>query len=212
MFSEGWIKGLGSFGPTISALLITEITKGRGGLNVLLAKVLIWEVPVFWYVFSLFSTLGVIVSSLGMYRLIGGKVVNTNDLGQWYLNPVIFLYVLFFSVAGEEFGWRGFLLHRLQKQYSALSASLIIGLFLGFWHLPLFLIRGDFHEQIPFLLCILQDVALATILTWIYNNTRVSLLLVHLFHGASNATVGLLPILPMKTGDSLMPLYITVVV
>ncbi len=212
MFSEGWIKGLGSFGPTISALLITGITKGRGGLKALLAKVLIWKVPVFWYVFSLFSTLGVIVLSLGMYRLIGGEVVNTNDLGQWYLIPVIFLYVLFFSVAGEEFGWRGFLLPLLQKQYSALSASLIIGLLWGFWHLPLFLIRGDFHEQIPFLLFILQDVALAIILTWIYNNTRGSLLLVHLFHAASNATVGLLPILPMKPGDSLIPLYISVAV
>ncbi|WP_321299850.1 type II CAAX endopeptidase family protein [uncultured Sphaerochaeta sp.] len=212
IFTQGWLKGLGSFGPTISALLITGITKGRSGLKELLTKVLIWKVSLFWYVFSLFSTLGAILLSLGIYRLTGGEVVNTNDPGQWYLIPVIFLYVLFFSVTGEEFGWRGFLLPRLQKQYSALSSSLIIGLFWGFWHLPLFLIQGDFHAHIPFLLFILQDVALAVILTWIYNNTRGSLLLVHLFHAASNATVGLLPILPMKAGDSLIPLYITVAV
>lgn len=212
IFGQGWAKGLGSFGPTVSALLITGITKGRSGLKELFAKVLIWKVHIFWYVFSLFSTLGVILLSLGIYRLTGKEVVNPNDPGQWYLIPVIFLYVLFFSVAGEEFGWRGFLLPRLQKRYSALSASLVIGLFWGFWHLPLFLIQGDFHEHIPFLLFILQDVALAVILTWIHNNTRGSLLLVHLFHAASNATVGLLPILPMKPGDSLMPLYITVAV
>ncbi len=212
IFSQGWIKGLGSFGPTISALIITSITKGRLGLKELVAKVLIWKVHIFWYMFSLFSTLVVILLSLGIYRLTGGEVVNTNDPAQWYLIPVIFLYVLFFSVAGEELGWRGFLLPRLQKKYNALTASLIIGLIWGFWHLPLFHIKGDFHENIPFLLFVLQDVALAIILTWLYNNTRGSLLLVHLFHAASNATVGLLPILPSMPSDSLMPLYITVTV
>nr|WP_319777352.1 hypothetical protein [uncultured Sphaerochaeta sp.] len=73
IFSQGWMKGLGSFGPTISALLITGITKGSSGLKELFAKVLIWKVHIFWYVFSLFSTLGAIVLSLGMYRLMGEK-------------------------------------------------------------------------------------------------------------------------------------------
>ncbi len=123
IFAQGWIKGLGSFGPTVSALLITGITKGRSGLKELFTKVLIWKVHIFWYIFSLFSTLGAILLSLGIYRLTGGgEVVNTNDPGQWYLIPVIFLYVLFFSVAGEEFGWRGgFLLPpRLQKKNTVL--------------------------------------------------------------------------------------------
>lgn len=210
IFGEGWVKGLGSFGPTVSAFIITAITKGRPGVRELLGKVFVWKVNIFWYAFSFFSTLVVLLVSLGIHRLIGGEFVNTNDPGQWYLIPVIFLYVLFFSVAGEEFGWRGFLLPRLQKKYNALISSLIIGLVWGVWHLPLFLIKGDFHEHIPFLLFVLQDVALAVILTWIYNNTRGSLLPVHLFHAASNATVGLVPILPAKASDSLIPLYITV--
>ncbi|MCK9349603.1 MAG: hypothetical protein M0P41_11740, partial [Sphaerochaeta sp.] len=61
IFDQGWIKGLGSFGPTISALLITGISKGRSGLKELLTKVLIWKVHIFWYVFSFFSTLGAIL-------------------------------------------------------------------------------------------------------------------------------------------------------
>jgi membrane protease YdiL (CAAX protease family) len=212
LFGTGTIKALGSFGPTIAALMIVGLTKGRKGLKELLARILIWKVPLFWYLFSFFSTLIVILLSLGIYRLAGNEVVATNDPSQWYLIVVIFLYVLFFSVAGEEIGWRGFLLPRLQQKYTALTASLIIGLIWGFWHLPLFLIPGDFHVRIPFLLFVLQDVALSVLLTWLYNNTRKSLLLVHLFHAASNTTIGLLPILPSESSDSLVPLYLSVAI
>jgi membrane protease YdiL (CAAX protease family) len=169
-------------------------------------------VSIWWYVFAFISTAAVVLIALNLYRLLGGAVVNTNDTGQWYLIPVIFLYVFFFSVLGEEFGWRGFLLPRLQQKYNALVSSLIIGSVWGFWHLPLFLIKGDFHQSIPFWLFMVQDVALAVIMTWIYNNTRGSLLLIHIFHTASNTTVGLLPVLPADQYSSLVPLYITVAI
>ena len=207
---DGWVKSIGIFGPTVSALILTAAADGKSGLKSLLKKVLIWKVNIGWYAFSFASTLIVSGLALVIYKVFGGEVVNTNDPGKWYLIPVIFLYVLFFSVLGEEFGWRGFLLPRLQEKYNALTSSLIIGLVWGFWHLPLFFIAGDFHANIPFWLFLIQDIALAIIMTWIYNNTKKSLLLVHLFHAASNATVGLMPILPYAPEWNLTPLYITV--
>lgn len=45
---------------------------------------------------------------------------------------------------------------------------------------------------------------------WLYNSTEGSLLIVHLFHAASNTTLGVLPILPMDTGGQLRPLWIAV--
>ncbi|MEA2046534.1 MAG: CPBP family intramembrane glutamic endopeptidase [Euryarchaeota archaeon] len=123
---------------------------------------------------------------------------------------LVFLYVLFFSVLGEEIGWRGYALPELQANHSALTASLIIGVIWGLWHVPLWWMRGNLHQDIPLTLFMLQIIALSIIFTWMYNNTRGSLLIVHLFHAAVNTTVGVLLILPMDTNSDLGPLWLAV--
>ena len=53
---------------------------------------------------------------------------------------VSFLFSIFpGSAVGEELGWRGFALPRLQARHSALSASLIVGVPWGIYHFPLWL-------------------------------------------------------------------------
>jgi uncharacterized protein len=200
----------GSFGPTLAALLLTAWGEGGAGLRRLLRRLLIWRVAPFWYLFSFFSTAIVVGLALSVERLLGGEVPPIDAPQPWYLLIIIFLYVLFFSVAGEELGWRGYALPKLQQRYSALYASLLIGLLWSLWHLPLFWMPGDFHQEIPISLFLLQSTALAILYTWLYNNSHGSLLLVHLFHTASNITLGVLPILPSATGGNLRPLWIAV--
>ncbi len=199
----------GTFGPLLAALIVTGVRGGRPGVGRLLRRFLIWRVNVLWYLFALFSTAMVVFTALGVYFSIGGHRLLFNDLRQVYLVVPVFLYVLLFSVLGEETGWRGFALPRLQKRMGPLPASLILGLAWGVWHMPLFWIPGNFHHHIPFALFILQDVALAVVMTWIFNHTGGSLLLIHLFHAASNTTIGVLPVLPMDTGGDPRPLYLT---
>lgn len=43
---------------------------------------------------------------------------------------------------GEELGWRGYLQNELNKRFSLLKSSLIVGLIWGVWHLPLWLVSG----------------------------------------------------------------------
>lgn len=97
----------------------------------------------------------------------------------------------------------------LQRRLGVLPAALLLGGIWGLWHLPLFWIPGSFHREIPLALFLFQDVALSVVFAWLYNNSGGSLLLVHLFHAASNMTLGLLPVLPMDTGGDLRPLKIT---
>jgi membrane protease YdiL (CAAX protease family) len=200
----------GTFGPTSVALLLTGLNKGWNGLKELLRRLLIWRVNIFWYLFSFFATMLVVMASIGIHVAMGGAVPQFNDPRQIYLVIPVFAYVLFLSVLGEEIGWRGYVLPRLQHKYGALVASLIIGVMWGMWHLPEFLIENNFHRQIPFILFLLQDIALSIVLTWLYNSTKKSLLIVNLFHAASNTTIGVLPILPMDTGGDLRPLWIAV--
>jgi membrane protease YdiL (CAAX protease family) len=53
----------------------------------------------------------------------------------------LFLFSIFpGSAMGEELGWRGFALPRLQVGRNALAASLVVGTVWGTYHLPLFLL------------------------------------------------------------------------
>lgn len=201
---------VGTFGPTLIALLLTGQSKGWNGLRELLSRLFVWRVSIFWYLFSFLGTIVVVMASIGIHVAMGGAVPQFNDPRQIYLVIPVFTYVLFLSVMGEEIGWRGYVLPRLQERHGALLASLILGVIWGLWHLPLFWMKGNFHSQIPFILFLLQDIALSIVMTWLYNGTGQSLLIVSLFHAASNTTLGVLPILPMDTGGDMRPLWIAV--
>ena len=88
---------------------------------------------------------------------------------------------------GEEMGWRGYVLPRLQAKHSALVSSLILGVVWGFWHLPKYLAPGNTGS---FALGMVKILADAVLYTWLYNNTKGSLLLVTFLHAAGNTGGG----------------------
>lgn len=103
----------------------------------------------------------------------------------------------------EEIGWRGYALPRLQSRMAALSSSLIIGVIWALWHVPsFFLLPGADQAALPFLWYIPSVLAIAVVFTWLYNNTRGSLLLATLLHTSIQATNILIPNLPTETGDT----------
>ena len=89
---------------------------------------------------------------------------------------------------GEELGWRGYALPRLQARHSALLASIVLGLLWGLWHLPLFLTQGDARASIPFGWWMAGIVVAAIVYTWVYNHTQGSLLIVLLLHTTTALT------------------------
>ena len=198
----------GGFGPTLAALLLTLTREGWDGLRQLLKRLLIWRVNVVWYAISLFGTAVIVALGIGLYVLLGGSRASFSDPQPWHVAFIAFPYVLLTSVLGEEIGWRGYALPRLQARHSALDSSLILGLVWNLWHLPLFAMAGNFHQDLPLSLFLLQSLVLTLLMTWVYNHTRGSLLMAHLFHTASNVTFFMLPILPTETGGTLRPLWL----
>ncbi len=94
----------------------------------------------------------------------------------------------------EELGWRGYALDQLQARWSASVSSLILGVIWAIWHLPLFFMKGMVHAaQGPawFVLFVVGVIALAVILTWIFNNTRRSTLGAIVFHFMANVSYGI---------------------
>lgn len=104
-----------------------------------------------------------------------------------FFSPFFFRDFFLGGGLGEELGWRGFALPRLQKIYPPLTASFTVGLFWGLWHLPDFWLSPERQrDSVP--LFLLTIVALSVLYTWVYNRTGGSLLLVALLHASGNAT------------------------
>jgi membrane protease YdiL (CAAX protease family) len=105
--------------------------------------------------------------------------------------PWLFIMLLFLvmSSSGEELGWRGYAMPRLQTLYGSVWASLILGLLWAFWHLPAFWIPGSPQYGLPVPGYVIATIGYTMIYTCIYNGTKGSVLLACLYHGASNLTL-----------------------
>ncbi|WP_080506223.1 CPBP family intramembrane glutamic endopeptidase [Halorubrum aidingense] len=151
-----------------------------------------------WFVVILLVPLGIGVLAGVADLLLGGPGPAWGEgVTEFGVNPLAILPALFFATLPpilEELGWRGYALDRLQLKWSALSASLILGVVWAIWHLPLFFIDGSFqHDAVGFAttgfwLFMTGIVALSVAFTWIYNNTERSILGIIVLHGWVNFT------------------------
>jgi membrane protease YdiL (CAAX protease family) len=174
---------LAVFSPTISSVLLTGLIKGREGIWELLRRLGRWRFNVFFYFFVLF-----VVPALGyLAAVLGGRGADI-DLRYWYMYLPLLFSRIFIDPGplGEELGWRGFALPRLLQRYDALKASLILGLFWGFWHMPAILCSGLPQQDLSILAFILGGIALSILSTWLYNSTAGSVLITSLLHLTTN--------------------------
>jgi membrane protease YdiL (CAAX protease family) len=203
---------IGAFGPSVTSIVLVALIDGRTGLQGLLKRVCLWRVGVAWYCIVLFLTAIVALTAILIDFIFRGAFPNLAVLGQsWFLVPAIFLQIFFLGgPLQEELGWRGYALPRFQEKNGALVASLVIGLFWALWHLPLFWIPYSSQYGLPIFGYLLHFFPLAILFTWVYNNTRGSLLIAMIFHAAFNVTTYVLPVTPQAAGDPFV-FYVTVV-
>src|SRR5918993_216820 len=176
---------LGSNVPSAVAIVLTAVVLGRRALRKLLARLLIWRVNPIWY---LVVFLGPVVLTGGVVllnALMGGPALS---LGMTLVGAAIFFAfsVVPGSALGEEIGWRGYVLPRLQSKMSALSASLLIAPIWALWHLPLWLTGEPGRTPTLDTGFLVSAFALSIISTWVYNSTGGSLLMVVLAHATVN--------------------------
>jgi uncharacterized protein len=174
----------GLFGPAVAAAIVVAAAEGKSGLRDLLGRILWWRVGVRWYVIALGLPAVLALLTAGMHLLLGAPT--PLQLGQLsILEPILFVLVV-----GEEIGWRGYALPRLLATRSMLSASLILGVLWGAWHLPTFFISGLPQHSIPFSAFMLLTIAYSVLFTWIYVHTAGSVLIATVFHGSINFCQG----------------------
>ncbi|HEU0291139.1 MAG TPA: type II CAAX endopeptidase family protein [Anaerolineales bacterium] len=194
-------------GPLPAALIMTTLIDGREGRRQLVRRMLQWRLGLGWYLFLLVAYPLIFLIGLTFYTGAAPWVAlfqNLPLLVTYYL-PVAVIGIIFPSL-GEEPGWRGFALPRLQQQYGPLMGTLILGVLHGIWHLPAYFIPGAILEG-PFDVMAFAAntgllIAMTVIWTWFFNRTGQSVFFAMFVHGVSNATSGLIPqIIAEPTGD-----------
>jgi membrane protease YdiL (CAAX protease family) len=119
--------------------------------------------------------------------LTGGSPPPREALAQWTLSPLFFAYIaLFGGGVGEEVGWRGYALPRLQRRVGALGASVLIGVLWAGWHIPAWFAPGSGQDLLSFPVFVISTTAASVVLTWMYNSTEGGLVLVVLAHTMFN--------------------------
>jgi membrane protease YdiL (CAAX protease family) len=96
-----------------------------------------------------------------------------------------------FGGFGEELGWRGFALERLQSQFGPLGGALLLAALWAGWHLPAFGIIQTYREMTPPMIVfgfLLGLTCGSLVLANVANRTSGSVLAASLWHATYNLT------------------------
>lgn len=181
---------LGSLVPSVVGLVMTTVLEGRAGAAALGRRLMKLRVGGRWYLAALGLPM-LVPAAVGISILLGGDTPSAETSVPGAL--ALFAFSIFpGSATGEELGWRGFALPRLQANRTALQASLLVGLGWGLWHLPLWLMGSASQPIALYPAFVVSAMAMSVILTWISSGTGGSLALVVLYHAAANLPITLL--------------------
>jgi len=183
----------GVIGPTAAAFLCA-------GGTPLLKRITRWRVPAVWYATAI--TLPFVIRAFAVAAEVGSRIELRPIESIARTTALMVLLVPF-----EEIGWRGYLLPIMQRRYSPLAASLVVGVIWALWHGPLAWAGVGFqqseqpwHYMLWFTASILPISCLAT---WIFNGSGESVPVVTLFHIAVNLA-DFVVVLPGASGESVL--------
>lgn len=187
-WSLRWLIAI--FSPTIAAYLVAAGMGGWPEVKRLLAGYGRWRIGWQWYLAALSMALIPLGIAL-VYIALGNPPRGLEPGMTWGTYALVLMGGWLTGPLAEESGWRGFALPRMQARMSALNASLLLGLLWAFWHLPQYLTGGvQTGGMMPFPIFVPVTLVLTVLFTWVFNNTRGSLVATTLMHFSYNFSGG----------------------
>jgi membrane protease YdiL (CAAX protease family) len=183
----------------IPAFIVSSAFSRTPGVRALLEPLVKPRGHVVWYITAVLIVPALLALSM-VLMLVLGKEITAPRIpvdGGWpnilMLVTLSAAYRFFYANAcGEEPGWRGFALPRLQARFSPLVANLVLAFFWALWHLPLPQARG-LASPVAFLEYYVGTLAHCIMIAWLFNHTRGGILAAGLLHVFSNVSRLYLP-------------------
>jgi len=186
------VSALQAFCPLIAALILVYKEEGVGRVRRLLRRVFDqWRIRNrIWYVPIIFLLPLPYLLSYGLMRLLRLPLPDEPHI-PFLLIPVLFV-VFFIAAIGEEVGWMGYAVDPMQERWSALTASFVLGLVWGIFH-----VVPDIQANHGLWWIAWQHgvyaVGLRILIVWLYNNTGKSVFAAILVHDTDNVSWSLFP-------------------
>jgi len=164
-----------------------------------------------WALLALVLMPGLILLSIPISNAISRQPVGSSQIQGTGLTLVgliaikFFYQLFFFNATGEEVGWRGFALPRLQARTSPLIAALIISFFWAPWHF--FLWQAEGAPVLTFQFWIesyTTNILFSVLIVWICNRSKGSILVAGVAHAAANTAVAFIPVQNMQDLNRVM--------
>jgi membrane protease YdiL (CAAX protease family) len=190
--------------PSLVGVVFIYLTRGRKGRRDFWQRTLHWP-PQRWgaSIASLAVLPALVFAAYALACSLSGTSLTfafAQELSQdWRLFLQFLLVELIFGAVSEELGWRGYALDELEKKWSLLVASLVLGCLWALWHTPAFLIPGLSQYEmggvfsLPYLSFTISVVCGSVIITRAYHLTGRSILVAGiLMHFMFNLSITLL--------------------
>ena len=190
---------VGVFGPAIAAATITRLI--GGSLRAWLRELVRFRARPRWYAAIIGFPIALVAVLTGAFVVTGGTIEMSlfGERLAAYL-PILLVWTL--VGVGEEPGWRGFALPRLQEILTPVRATLVLGALWALWHLPILAAADEpSHglDAVPLVgvsvLFVIGIVGYAFFYTYLWNRTR-NVWLAILLHGSITAAIGAFVLVP----------------
>lgn len=189
---------VGLFAPAISALIVAFYLNKERGIKELLGRYTRLRFGISWYIIAILLvpflfTLSFWLDGLFFHTSFKNILLPTSP----YFIFAAFIWLMFIN-SGEEIGWRGFALPKLQKLFkNPLYATLLLGVLWSSWHIPIYLTPGQ--SSFPLVLFFLFTIGLSFIYTVVFDKTGGSLFSVVLLHASTDVVPRVLNITLFKS-------------
>lgn len=188
---------LGVFGPLVGALFVLHQEKGKGSSRKYLRSFLDFHLGWKAYLIPIIIFGGSTFFAWFFPELFGEKRLSMLLPNIWSFFPYLLIMILL-GGGQEEFGWRGYALPLLEKQFGIWFANIILGIIWACWHLPLWFITGTSQTYMNFGGFIFLIVGYSFILSWLREVSGGKPFSGLFVHGLFNAFIPLMPTLIMQ--------------
>lgn len=192
---------IGAFGPLASALILTYSEGGFRAIKNYFKRCLNFRIKPIYYLIAVVSALGITATAHYVTNILGIDTLPDTLIPSEITIPIYILIVpyliMMFLVGGgqEELGWRGFAQDPLQDNFGIVKGSIILGLFWGLWHAPLWLIPNEGHSYYSFVAFIIFTMSWSVVIGIIYNISGKKVIIPWIMHAVNNLSVPLFPVL-----------------
>jgi membrane protease YdiL (CAAX protease family) len=186
-----WTFQAGS--PFIAALIVIPLTQGLSGLKELGLRMIRWRVRWYWYVVAVGMPLGVVALTAGLNVALGASAPS---LAFGSVSTILMVFAVRLinpgdGALGEEPGWRGVALPGLQSTLSPLVSTMILGVVVTVWHVPILFLEEGLLQPSIIVGFLLGSFAVTFFYTWLFNHTGGSVLMTIVSHAVQGTiTIG----------------------